>query len=62
MLGGDPWRHKGDAVIFVPYDGIQCLSEVAINSIPLWVRIYDIFVLGVVALGTTSESVQMRNL
>ena len=62
VLGGGPWRHKGDAVIFVPYDGIQCLSEVAINSIPLWVRIYDIFVLGVVALGTTSESVQMRNL
>jgi hypothetical protein len=42
VIDGGPWRHKGDAVIFVPYDGIKRLSEVAITSIALWVRIYDI--------------------
>ena len=42
VMGGGPWRHKGNAVIFVPYDGIQRLSEVAVNFNPLWVRIYDI--------------------
>ena len=42
VVGGGPWRHKGDGVIFVPYDGIRRLSEVAINFIALWVRIYDI--------------------
>lgn len=42
VVGGGPWRHKGDAVIFVAYDGIRRISEVAINSIALWVRIYDI--------------------
>jgi len=42
VIEGGPWRHKDDAVIFVPYDGIQRLSEVMIESIALWVRIYDI--------------------
>ena len=41
-MDGGPWKHKKDAVIFVPYDGVQCMSEVVIESIPLWVRIYDI--------------------
>ena len=39
---GGPWRHKGDAIIFVPYDGVTRLSEVTIESIGLWIRIYDI--------------------
>jgi len=42
VLGGGPWKHKKDAVIFAPYDGFQRLSEVSIDSIALWVRIYDI--------------------
>ena len=42
VIEGGPWRHKDDAVIFVPYDVIQRLSEVMIESIALWVRIYDI--------------------
>jgi len=37
VVGEGLWRHKGDAVIFVPYDGICRLSEVAINSIAMWV-------------------------
>lgn len=39
---GWPWKHNGDAVIFVAYDGLHRLSEVKIESIALWVRIYDI--------------------
>ena len=42
VVGGGPWKHKRDAVIFVPYDGIRRFSDVVINSIALWVRIYDI--------------------
>ena len=42
VIGGGPWKHKKDAIIFAPYDGIQRLSEVRIDSIALWVRIYDI--------------------
>ncbi|CAN6372213.1 unnamed protein product [Urochloa humidicola] len=41
-LRGGPWIFKGDAVIVVPYDGLARLSEITIESIPLWVRIYDI--------------------
>ena len=39
---GGPWKHKDDAVIFVPYDGTQHLSKVVIESMALWIWIYDI--------------------
>ena len=42
VIGGGPWKHKRDAVIFVPYDGICRFFDVVINSITLWIRIYDI--------------------
>jgi hypothetical protein len=42
VLRGGPWGFKGDAIIIVRYDGLTKLSEVVIESIPLWVRIYDI--------------------
>jgi len=42
VIGGGPWKHKRDAVIFAPYDGICRFSDVVIDSIALWVRIYDI--------------------
>jgi len=42
VIGGGPWKHKRDAVIFVPYDGVCRFSDVVINSIALWIRIYDI--------------------
>ena len=41
-MEGGPWKHKKDAVIFFPYDGAQRMSEVIIDSIAQWVRIYDI--------------------
>ena len=42
VLDGGPWRHKGDALIVVPYDGFTRPSEVVIDSIDLWVRFYDV--------------------
>jgi hypothetical protein len=41
-LNGGPWRHKGDALIVVPYDGVSRPSEVVIDSINMWVRFYDV--------------------
>ncbi|KAF8711079.1 hypothetical protein HU200_029084 [Digitaria exilis] len=42
VIFGGPWTFRGDAVIFVPYDGLQRFSEVVIESIALWIRVYDI--------------------
>lgn len=39
---GGPWTFRGDAVIFVAYDGLKRFSEIIIDSISLWIRIYDI--------------------
>ncbi|KAF8649423.1 hypothetical protein HU200_064323 [Digitaria exilis] len=33
---------RGDALIVVRYDGLSRLSDVVIDSIPLWIRFYDI--------------------
>jgi hypothetical protein len=40
--GGGAWRHKGDALIVVHYDGMTRPSEVCIDSIGMWVRLYDL--------------------
>jgi len=42
VVNGGPWRHKGDALIVVPYDGFSRPSKVIIDSINLWVRFYDV--------------------
>ncbi|CAO2045268.1 unnamed protein product [Urochloa humidicola] len=42
VLNGGPWKYREDAVIFVAYDGVQRVSEISIESLPMWVRIYDI--------------------
>lgn len=39
---GDPSTFYEDAIIFVPYDGLKRFSEIQIESIGLWVRIYDL--------------------
>ena len=39
VINGSLWRHKGDALIVVPYDGFTQPSEVVIDSIDLWVRL-----------------------
>jgi hypothetical protein len=42
VVHGGPWRHKGDALIVVHYDGLTRPSEVCIESLALWVRFYDL--------------------
>jgi hypothetical protein len=42
VLEGGPLRHKGDALIVVHYDGLIRPSEVKINTIQMWVRLYDL--------------------
>jgi hypothetical protein len=42
LEGGGPWRHKGDALIVVYYDGLLIPSEINIHSLGLWVRFYDL--------------------
>ncbi|CAN6221424.1 unnamed protein product [Urochloa humidicola] len=39
---GGPWKHNFDALIIIPYDGVTRLSDIVIESIPLWVRFYDV--------------------
>jgi hypothetical protein len=41
-VDGGPWRHKGDALIVVSYDGFAPPSSVVINTIGLWARFYDL--------------------
>jgi hypothetical protein len=40
--GGGPWRHKGNALLLLHYDVFVRPSEVKIESIPLWVLLYDL--------------------
>jgi hypothetical protein len=42
VLSRGPWTFKGDALIVVRYDGLVRMSEIAIYSIPLWIRIFNI--------------------
>lgn len=42
VVEGGPWWHKGDALIVVPYDGIDRPSAVSIDTIGLWLRFYDL--------------------
>jgi hypothetical protein len=42
VLRGGPWSFKGDAIITVPYDGLTKLTAVTIESIHLWIRLYDL--------------------
>lgn len=42
VVFGGPWTFRGDAVIFVPYDGLCRFSDVVIEHIALWIRFYDI--------------------
>jgi hypothetical protein len=42
VLDEGSWRHKGDAMIVVHYDGLAWPSEVSIETIQLWVRFYDL--------------------
>jgi hypothetical protein len=42
VLNRGPWRHKGDALLVVHYDGMVRPSEIKIEVIGVWVRFYDL--------------------
>jgi hypothetical protein len=42
VADGGPWRHRGDTLLVVEYDGLSPPSSIVINSIGVWVRFYDL--------------------
>jgi hypothetical protein len=42
IIDGGPWRHRGDALLAVEYDGFSPPSAITISSIGIWVRFYDL--------------------
>lgn len=42
VLQGGPWLHRGDALLVAKFDGITSPSEVPLEFVPIWVRIYDL--------------------
>lgn len=42
VLQGGPWIHRGDALLVAEFDGLTCPSKILLNSVPIWVRIYDL--------------------
>jgi hypothetical protein len=42
VLEGGPWRHKGDALLVVHYDGMVRPSEIRIEDIGLSAHFYDL--------------------
>jgi hypothetical protein len=42
VIEGGPWRHKGDALLIAHYASLLRPSEIPIQSIGLWVRLYDL--------------------
>ncbi|KAK3160925.1 hypothetical protein QOZ80_1BG0068340 [Eleusine coracana subsp. coracana] len=42
VVDGGPWRHKGDVLFVVNYDGLTRPSEVVFDSLPMWIWLYDL--------------------
>jgi hypothetical protein len=42
VLAAGLWRHKGDALIVVQYDGLVRPSKINIQSLSMWVCFYDL--------------------
>jgi hypothetical protein len=41
VIEGGPWRNNGDALIVVHYDGLARPTEVRIESLSMWIHLYD---------------------
>nr|TKW12616.1 hypothetical protein SEVIR_5G047700v2 [Setaria viridis] len=39
VLNEGPWKHKGDTLIVVPYNGLSRPSEIVIDSVDLWGKV-----------------------
>lgn len=42
VLQGDPWLHRGDALLVAEFNGLLNPSMVNLDTVPIWVRIYDL--------------------
>lgn len=42
VLQGGPWLHRGDALLVAKFDGITSPSQVPLDCVPVWVRVYDL--------------------
>lgn len=42
VIQGGPWLHKGDALLVAEFDGLTCPSEVSLDVVTIWIRIYDL--------------------
>ncbi|KAI5004617.1 hypothetical protein ZWY2020_031860 [Hordeum vulgare] len=42
VLENGPWTHRKDAFLIVPFDGQGKASNVEVNTMPIWARIYDV--------------------
>lgn len=42
VVQGGPWLHRGDALLVAQFDGIISPSQVPLEVVPIWVRIYDL--------------------
>lgn len=42
VLQGGPWLHRGDALLVVEFDGLTSPSNVPLDVVPIWIRIYDL--------------------
>jgi hypothetical protein len=42
VIEGGPWRHKGDVLIVMHYDGFSRPSEIRVENIALLIRLYDL--------------------
>jgi hypothetical protein len=42
VIEGGPWRHKGDALIVMHYDGFSRLSKIQVENIALLIQLYNL--------------------
>jgi hypothetical protein len=42
IIDGGPWRHRGDALLVIPYNRLSPQSLIVMNSIGLWTQFYDL--------------------
>lgn len=42
VMQGGPWLHRGDALVIAQFDGLTNPSMVPLETVPIWVRIYDL--------------------
>lgn len=42
VLQGGSWLHKGDALLVAEFNGLTCPSDVPLEVVPIWIRMYNL--------------------